>query len=214
MAPNHLYVSLHRQYGMLLANIQNNHTRSADQYPKTMTKAYEMIVNYKNLKATTRFDRQDHGMSFYNEDKEDNNSNTNKQQQSQQGGRCGHGHGHSSRWSQGGEGREYGQGNENGNIHINEEEGNKEDDTGQNNIMNLLFHTQCLLLQLVQPIWRHYSMDMGPYCISGYYFIHVHQLILSATNHFFMTYKQLTTLSTYSATLAQSPQNRSNPCIV
>ena len=98
-----------------------------------MTKAYEMIVNYKNLKATTRFDRQDHGMSLYNEDKEDNNSNTDKQQQSQQGGRCGHGHGHSSRWSQGGEGREYGQGNENGNIHINEEEGNKEDDTGQNN---------------------------------------------------------------------------------
>ena len=117
-----------KQYGMLLANIQNNHTRSADQYPKTMTKEYEIIVNYKNPKATTRFDRQDHGMFFYNEDKKDNNSNTNKQQQSQQGGRCGHGHGRSSRWSQGEKGRGYGQGNENGNIHINEEEDNKEDD--------------------------------------------------------------------------------------
>ena len=36
-----------KRYGQLVLELENNHTRGADQYPTTMEQAYDMLVNYK-----------------------------------------------------------------------------------------------------------------------------------------------------------------------
>ena len=57
-----------KRYGSLVSELQNNHTRGTDQYPMTISHAYDMLVNYRNPQSTFRFDRQDHGVSFYTEE--------------------------------------------------------------------------------------------------------------------------------------------------
>ena len=37
-----------KRYGSLLSELQNNHTRGTDQYPMTISHAYDMLVNYHN----------------------------------------------------------------------------------------------------------------------------------------------------------------------
>jgi hypothetical protein len=36
------------RYGALIAEVENSHTRGVDSYPRTLTKAYDMLVNYVN----------------------------------------------------------------------------------------------------------------------------------------------------------------------
>ena len=36
-----------KRYGQLVRNIQNDHTRGLGGYPKTLTDAYDILVNYK-----------------------------------------------------------------------------------------------------------------------------------------------------------------------
>ena len=57
-----------KRYGSLVSELQNNHTRGTDQYPMTISHAYDMLVNYRNPRSTFCFDCQDHGVSFYTEE--------------------------------------------------------------------------------------------------------------------------------------------------
>jgi hypothetical protein len=54
-----------KQYGNLIANVQNNYVSNIDKYPKTLSKAYDMLVNYVSPAKITVSDDQDGGMSFY-----------------------------------------------------------------------------------------------------------------------------------------------------
>jgi hypothetical protein len=69
------YIAMHfflhadsRQYGNLIANIQNDYVSNVDKYPKTLSKAYDMLVDYVSPAKITVSDDQDGGMSFYQED--------------------------------------------------------------------------------------------------------------------------------------------------
>ena len=65
-----------KRYGQLVLELENNHTRGADQYPTTMERAYDMLVNYKSMRNNNRFDRQDFGVAYYSDD---NNNNVDTQ---------------------------------------------------------------------------------------------------------------------------------------
>ena len=65
-----------RHYGMLINDIQNNHTRGTDQYPRTITAVYDLMVNYQSPTAALQFDQQDQEVSFYTEDDDINNGST------------------------------------------------------------------------------------------------------------------------------------------
>jgi len=73
-----------KRYGPLIANAQNNFVGGIDKYPKTISKAYNMLVNYVSPTKISNADDQDGGMSFYQED------NT------RGGAGCGNGGGHGS----------------------------------------------------------------------------------------------------------------------
>jgi hypothetical protein len=57
-----------KRYASLLASIQNNYVSGSDRYPKTLTKSYDMVVNYVNPHKHGGIDAQDLGMSFYQDD--------------------------------------------------------------------------------------------------------------------------------------------------
>ena len=65
-----------KRYGQLVLELENNHTHGADQYPTTMERAYDMLVNYKSTRTNNRFDRQDFGVAYYGND---NNNNVDAQ---------------------------------------------------------------------------------------------------------------------------------------
>ncbi|KAG7352856.1 reverse transcriptase RNA-dependent DNA polymerase [Nitzschia inconspicua] len=56
------------RYAGLLADVENSYTRGVDGYPKTLTKAYEMLVNYVDATTVQRnrhpHNRTRQGMSF------------------------------------------------------------------------------------------------------------------------------------------------------
>jgi hypothetical protein len=62
-----LYADVKR-YGSLIANVQNNFVTGHDKYPKDMSKAYDMLVNYVSPTKLSNSDDQDGGMSFYQDD--------------------------------------------------------------------------------------------------------------------------------------------------
>ena len=55
-------------YGNLVVKLQNNHTQGSDQYPTTLIKAYDMIVNYCTTKQIDQLDCHDHGIAYYTKD--------------------------------------------------------------------------------------------------------------------------------------------------
>jgi hypothetical protein len=59
-----------RRYGSLVASVQNNFISRQDKYPKMLSKAYDMIVNYVNPHKQGGTEFQEHSMSFYQEDKD------------------------------------------------------------------------------------------------------------------------------------------------
>ena len=61
-----------QRYGQLVLELENNHTRGADQYPTTIEQAYDMLVNYKSTRSNNRFDRQDFGVAYYGDDSNNN----------------------------------------------------------------------------------------------------------------------------------------------
>ena len=56
-----------KRYGSLVANAQNDFVGGIDKYPKTTSKAYDMLVNFVNPNKSQGTDDQDGGMSFYQE---------------------------------------------------------------------------------------------------------------------------------------------------
>jgi len=53
------------RYGGLVADVENGFTRGIKSYPETLTKAYDMLVNYVDPSRTKRNnDRQQQGLSF------------------------------------------------------------------------------------------------------------------------------------------------------
>ena len=56
-----------KRYGSLVANAQNDFVGGVDKYPKTVNKAYDMLVNFVNPNKSYSVDDQDGGMSFYQE---------------------------------------------------------------------------------------------------------------------------------------------------
>jgi hypothetical protein len=57
-----------KRYGPLIANAQHNFVGGIDKYPKTISKAYDMLVNYVSPTKFSTANDQDGGMSFYQED--------------------------------------------------------------------------------------------------------------------------------------------------
>ena len=55
------------RYGSLGANAQNDFVTGLDKYPKTVSKAYDMLMNFVNPSKSHNVDHQDAGMSFYQE---------------------------------------------------------------------------------------------------------------------------------------------------
>ena len=55
-----------RRYGTLVTNISNEFMRGNDTYPTTLTGAYDYIVNYTEVNASTGHGDKG-GLSFYNE---------------------------------------------------------------------------------------------------------------------------------------------------
>jgi hypothetical protein len=53
-----------KQYGSFIAKVQNNYVSNVDKYPKTLSKTYDMLVNYVSPAKITVFNDQDGGMSF------------------------------------------------------------------------------------------------------------------------------------------------------
>jgi hypothetical protein len=69
------YIAIHfllhadsKQYDNIITNIQNDYVSNVDKYPKTLSKAFDMLVNYVSPAKITVSDDQDGGMSFYQED--------------------------------------------------------------------------------------------------------------------------------------------------
>jgi hypothetical protein len=53
-----------RQYGSIVATAQNDFVTGVDKYPKTVSKAYDMLVNFVNPNKHHYVDDQDSVMSF------------------------------------------------------------------------------------------------------------------------------------------------------
>ena len=58
------------QYGSLVVDIENQHTRGQDRYPETMSTAYDMLVHYQNPTPSVQLQQQDSGVSFYQHDED------------------------------------------------------------------------------------------------------------------------------------------------
>jgi hypothetical protein len=56
-----------KRFGSLVANAQNDFVSGVDKYPKTVNRAYDMLVNFVNPNKSYNVDDQDAGMSFYQE---------------------------------------------------------------------------------------------------------------------------------------------------
>ena len=56
-----------KHFGSLVANGQNDFVGGVDKYPKTVSKAYDMLVNFVNPNKSYSANDQDGGMSFYQE---------------------------------------------------------------------------------------------------------------------------------------------------
>ena len=56
-----------RRYGNMMADLENSHTRGTDEYPKTMTSAYDYLVNYRAHKHTNPSTTSDGVAYFSNE---------------------------------------------------------------------------------------------------------------------------------------------------
>jgi len=53
LAINLFLIANPKRYGVLLANTQNNYVSDVDKYPKTLSKSYDMLVNYVNLELVS-----------------------------------------------------------------------------------------------------------------------------------------------------------------
>jgi hypothetical protein len=59
-----------RRYALLIATIQNDYISGQDKYPTTLSRAYDLLVNYVNPHKQGGVDLQDLGMSFLQEHEE------------------------------------------------------------------------------------------------------------------------------------------------
>ena len=53
-----------RRYGSLLADLENSYTRGIDEYPKTLSRAYDYLVNYKSPNKAYASDPNEGGLSY------------------------------------------------------------------------------------------------------------------------------------------------------
>jgi hypothetical protein len=68
------HCDLSRYYGALIGGeVENAHTRGVDSYPRTLTKAYDMLVNYVNPCRNNTSSGADisQGISFFQQDDQD-----------------------------------------------------------------------------------------------------------------------------------------------
>jgi hypothetical protein len=59
--------SCKRRYGTLVRDIENEHTRGTNSYPRTLSGAYDYLVNYKTNRTSAN-DQDEGGLAFYNDD--------------------------------------------------------------------------------------------------------------------------------------------------
>ena len=59
-----------KRYGNLVADLENAHTRGNDEYPKTLTSAFDYLINYKAHRLSSG-DSNTEGMSFYTNENDD-----------------------------------------------------------------------------------------------------------------------------------------------
>jgi hypothetical protein len=57
-----------KRYGGLIATTQNDFVSGQDKYPKEISKAYDLLVNFVNPNKHFSMDGQDGGMSFYQDE--------------------------------------------------------------------------------------------------------------------------------------------------
>jgi hypothetical protein len=67
-----------RRFRPLIANVQNDFVLGTSKYPKTLNRAYDMLVNYVNPSKLDSSDDQDAGMSYYQEGHQRNKTKKNK----------------------------------------------------------------------------------------------------------------------------------------
>mmetsp|Transcript_13063 Transcript_13063/g.18781 ORF Transcript_13063/g.18781 Transcript_13063/m.18781 type:complete len:316 (-) Transcript_13063:6-953(-) len=110
-------------FGQLIADLENSFIMEEDCYPKTATKAYEILVNYKKFVQQTH-DPSEHGVSYYtpsdthsDQNNDDNNDvSTTTRSNRNQGGRGNQGSGRGGRGAgRGGHGTARGAGRGTGN---------------------------------------------------------------------------------------------------
>jgi hypothetical protein len=66
-----LNASDNSRYGKLLEDLENDFTKGTNNYPKTLTSAYNLMVNYKNYhKPASRIYNDSDGVAFANVQKE------------------------------------------------------------------------------------------------------------------------------------------------
>jgi len=119
------------RFGELIAYLENSFTMGEDRYPRTVTKAYEILVNYKKF-VQHAHDASEHGMSYHTKQTDNNETHVPREDRNH-GGRGGRGTGRAGR----GRGRGAGRGirnnvrggDRNGEYHLLEED----TDTGDTN---------------------------------------------------------------------------------
>ena len=77
------------RHGSLVADIVNDHARGFDGYPKTVSTAYNMLVNYKTHARKQRHNNHEGGMSFLNDSTDDRRSGSSGGRGRGSGGRSG-----------------------------------------------------------------------------------------------------------------------------
>ena len=53
-----------KRYGTLVTDVENAYTRGQNGYPTTVSRAYDMLVNYRNPNQASRMQNQDTGIAF------------------------------------------------------------------------------------------------------------------------------------------------------
>ena len=94
-----------KRYGSLLADLENSQTRGVDQYPKTMTTAYDYLINYRTASSGHGYHPDEDGAAFYSNADSAHNPNS---------GRGGRGGGRYGGYGRGGGRNDSGRGGRNG----------------------------------------------------------------------------------------------------
>jgi hypothetical protein len=63
-----LYACDNSRYNILSEELENNYTKGRNHYPKTVTEAYNLIINYRQSKPSGRIYNDSEGVAFINVD--------------------------------------------------------------------------------------------------------------------------------------------------